>query len=236
MRYFATPSTPKVRDAMTAGLIDCIQTPGQGNRPVEGATWCADNGCFGKGYPGDAEWFAWLKERAHRAASCAFAAAPDVVGDAAATLARSAPWLPRIRALGYPAALVAQNGLEDLAVPWDAFDALFIGGSLECLPCRFVWPADRRPARGQRCPACGLVLREWKLGCAARELVAEAKRRGKWVHMGRVNSNKRWLYADAIGCDSVDGTYLTRGPDANLPKLLAWTRNNQQAPLFGGVA
>ena len=42
------------------------------------------------------------------------------VGDAAATLTRSAPMLPRIRALGYPAALVAQDGLEHLAVPWDA--------------------------------------------------------------------------------------------------------------------
>ena len=25
-----------------------------------------------------------------------------------------------------------------------------------------------------------------------------------------------------IGCDSVDGTYLTFGPDVNLPRLLDW--------------
>jgi hypothetical protein len=65
---------------------------------------------------------------------------------------------------------------------------------------------------------------EWKLGPVASDLAAQAKRRGKWVHMGRVNSEKRLRYADAIGCDSADGTYLTFGPDVNLPKTLAWLR------------
>lgn len=110
------------------------------------------------------------------------------------TLARSAPHLPAIRTLGYPAALVAQDGLEHLDVPWDDFDALFIGGSTE-----------------------------WKLGKAAARLVAEAKRRGKHVHMGRVNSRRRWSYAEHIGCDSVDGTFLAFGPDANLRRLQVWT-------------
>jgi hypothetical protein len=195
VRYFANPSTPRVRDAMATGLIDCIETPKQGNRPVDGATWCADNGCFGKGYPGDDEWYAWLESNADRASACLFAVAPDVVGDAAATLDRSAPWLARIRALGYPAALVAQNGLEDLEVPWDDFDVLFIGGDTE-----------------------------WKLGRHARALTTEAKSRGKWVHMGRVNSEKRLRYADAIGCDSADGTHVAFGPDQNLPNVLAWLR------------
>ena len=51
---------------------------------------------------------------------------------------------------------------------------------------------------------------------------AEAKRRGKQVHMGRVNSARRYRYAEAIGCDSADGTYIAFGPDVNLPKVLAW--------------
>jgi hypothetical protein len=121
--------------------------------------------------------------------------APDVVPDAAATLERSLPWLPRIRALGMPAALVAQNGQESLPVPWSEFDCLFIGGDTA-----------------------------WKLGAAARELAGEAKARGKWVHMGRVNSERRIRYAAAIGCDSVDGTYLRFGPDRLLPDVLAWLR------------
>jgi hypothetical protein len=195
VRYFANPSTRKVRDAMTAGLIGCIATPKSGNdRVPEGAVWCADNGCFGKGYPGDDGWWRWLSE--HRSPeTCAFAVAPDVLADAAATLARSAPWLPMIRAIGIPAALVAQDGLEALTVPWDDFDVLFIGGSTG-----------------------------WKLGPHVPPLIAEAKRRGKPVHMGRVNSWRRMDYAAYLGCDSVDGTYLAFGPDVNLPDVLAWVR------------
>lgn len=204
MLYFANPCGPKVRDAMSDGLIGLIDTPTQKKqRPPVGVAWCADNGCFGKGYVGDEKWWAWLEAHATESATCAFATAPDVVGDAGATLARSLPWLPKIRALGYPAAFVAQDGLEDLSVPWDEFDVLFIGGSTE-----------------------------WKLGRHARALIREAKARGKWVHMGRVNSAQRYRYAEHIGCDSVDGTYLTFGPDVNLPTLLSWDRPS----LFGGAA
>jgi hypothetical protein len=205
VRYYANPSTPRVRDAMTAGLIDCIVTPAQGNLIPDGATICADNGCFGKGYPGDQAWLAWLDTLA--ADRVTFAVAPDVVGDAAATLTRSAPFLPAIRGKGLPAAFVAQDGLEDLPVPWDDFDALFIGGTTT-----------------------------WKLGPTARALVGEAKARGKWVHMGRVNSERRYTYAAWIGCDSADGTFLTFGPDVNLPRLRAWLRTLDQLPLFGGAA
>ena len=205
MRYYANPSTPRVRDAMRRGLIDCIETPKQGNRPVEGATWCADNGCFGKGYPGDEKWYEWLAANADRADSCAFAVAPDVVGDAWRTLIRSRPWFAKIRALGYPAALVAQDGLEIHGpIPWHDFDVLFIGGTTE-----------------------------WKLGPHARALVAEAKQRGKSIHMGRVNSLARLRYAAAIGCDSADGTYVAFGPDVNLPHILGWLRDvNDQGVLI----
>lgn len=191
---------------MQAGVIGYIDTPAQGNKRPEGVEFCMDNGCFSDKWD-ELKWWSFLKANAYAAADCLFAVAPDVVGDAAATLERSLPWLPKIRALGYPAAFVAQNGQEGLPVPWDQLDALFIGGDTE-----------------------------WKLGPHARALVAEAKARGKWVHMGRVNSEKRFEYARAIGCDSADGTYLTFGPDVNLPKLLAWTRNNEQDALFGGAA
>lgn len=187
---------------MEAGTLGFIATPAQGNRRPPGVAWCADNGCFSNRWD-EGRWWSFLVAHAEAASDCLFAVAPDVVGDAKATLAKSEPWLPKIRALGYPAALVAQDGLEDLLVPWASFDCLFIGGTTE-----------------------------WKLGPEARALTAEAKARGKWVHMGRVNSERRWLYAEAIGCDSVDGTFLTFGPDVNLPRLLAWTRSSTQAALF----
>lgn len=201
MLYLANASSPKVRDAMRTGDIGMLSTPNEGRTPDEGVTWAADNGCFSKNYVGDHLWLSWLQRHAGRAGSCLFATAPDLVGDAAGTLARSAPFLPLIRDLGYPAALVAQDGLEHLTVPWDDFDVLFIGGSTE-----------------------------WKLSKAAADLVGEAKRRGKWVHMGRVNSHRRWSYAEHIGCDSVDGTFLAFGPDINLSRLRNWI---EQPSLFG---
>lgn len=204
MIYLANPtSSPHVHAAMRDGLLGYIDTPAQGNKRPDGVTWCADNGCFSDRWD-EAKWWRFLVANAHRADTCLFAVAPDVVADAAATIERSAPWLPKIRELGYPAAFVAQDGQESLSVPWDDFDALFIGGSTE-----------------------------WKLGPHARTLVTEAKRRGKHVHMGRVNSARRWRYAEAIGCDSVDGTFLTFGPDVNLPRLISWA---DDLPLFGGAA
>lgn len=195
MRYFATASTERVRDAMRAGLLGQIITPASGNKLLPGVEWCADNAVYTNRYPGDEKYLAWLADRTWAAALCAFAVAPDVVGDAAATLARSAPMLPRIRALGLPVALAAQNGLETLHVPWNEFDVLFIGGDTT-----------------------------WKLGTQARSLATDARQRGKGVHMGRVNSHRRLQHAATIGCDSADGTYLAFGPDQNLPRLLYWLR------------
>ncbi len=188
---------------MATGLLGQIVTPAAGNRVGVG-DWIADNAVFAGKYPGDNAYLAWLARRLPHADRCRFAVAPDVVGDAAATLALSLPMLPRIRALGYRVALVAQDGLEHLQVPWDAFDCLFIGGSTE-----------------------------WKLGAAARQLTAQAKARSKWVHMGRVNSRVRLQYAAAIGCDSADGTFLAFGPDGNLPTLRSWLREiGTQPSLF----
>ena len=196
MRYYATASGPRVRDAMAAGLLGMIATPAAGNTVPTGVDWCADNSCFTPGrYPGDTAYLRWLSQRADRAGRCGFATAPDIPFNAAATLDRASPMLERIRAAGYPAALVAQDGLEDLPISWSSFDALFLGGTTQ-----------------------------WKLGPAVARLAQQARQRGLWVHMGRVNSLRRLRYARSIGCHSVDGTYLAYGPDRNLPTLLGWLR------------
>lgn len=185
------------------GRIGVLMQPNMGNKAAtveEYPAWAADNGCFSKSADFDlGKFLAWLVARQQYAASCLFAVAPDVVGDAKATIERSKNILPVLRALGYKAAFVAQDGLESLPIPWDTFDVLFIGGSTE-----------------------------WKLGAAAREIVREAKARGKWVHMGRVNSEKRFRYALSIGCDSADGTFLAFGPDTNMPRLEQWLGGTTQ--------
>jgi hypothetical protein len=186
-----------VRSAMSAGLLDCMTTPAQGNRIPDRANFACDNGKFGKGWPGADAWFAWLRRTIHRYGTgrCLWAVAPDVPGDAARTLDESQPWLAEIRSLGVPAAFAAQDGAEvdDRLLPWGEFDVLFLGGSTE-----------------------------FKLGSAAARLAAEAIDRGLTVHMGRVNSRRRLAVAQELGCRSVDGTHLTFGPARNLRPLLRW--------------
>lgn len=94
-----------------------------------------------------------------------------------------------------PAAYVLQDGQPGDCVPWDECASVFIGGSTD-----------------------------YKLSPAARCLVAMAQDRGKWVHMGRVNSLGRLRIAARWGCDSADGNYIAFGPDVNVPKLLRWLR------------
>lgn len=191
--YFANPcSSAGVAEAMGAGELGFIDTPRQRNRRPAGLTWCADNGAFGKEYD-EGKWWAFLVKHAADAERAVFATAPDVVGDAAATLAKSAPFFEPMRRLGYRVALVAQDGQESLPVPWAEIDALFIGGSTE-----------------------------WKTSEHAARLMAEAKARGKWVHVGRVNSYKRLRWAAEHGADSVDGTFLRFAPTENLDRLRAW--------------
>lgn len=192
---------------MNDGRLGMIATPRQ-RRPVpEHAIWIADNGCYGTGFPGEDNWVAWLAHFTDEQRSrCLFATAPDVVGDAVATLERSCPWFSPMRRLGYAAALVAQDGLEELSVPWGEFDVLFIGGSTT-----------------------------WKLGGAARELAREAQSRNVPVHCGRVNSLRRMRYAaDVLGAVSCDGTLITFGPDLNLRRILRYRHEMlSQRPLWG---
>ena len=181
-----------------------MRTPNMGNKVPSDQTWFGDNGCFSsKGERAfDLEaCLNWLRKQ--NPSTCLGATAPDKVGDAKETLRRSLPVLSQIRALGYKASFVAQDGIEspELVTPWDEFDVLFIGGSTD-----------------------------WKLSEHVVKLVAEAKARDKWVHMGRVNSFKRYLFAALIGCDSVDGTFLAFGPNVNLPRLEKWIAKLKAIP------
>jgi hypothetical protein len=169
-----------------------------------GLRWAADNGAFA-GF--DAEAFRRLLRQRQADAGCLWVACPDVVGDARATLARFAEWKDEIAGMGYPVALVGQDGVEDCEIPWYACAAWFVGGSTG-----------------------------WKLSRAAADLVGEARRRGKWCHMGRVNSLRRIRYAWEIGCDSVDGSSMSRFGDTHVPKFLRWVKSLERQPLlFGGT-
>ncbi len=175
-----------------------LQTPGAAYRLDGVAVWAMDNGCFTGKYPGDDAYLALLDKYAAHRDRCLFVAVPDVVGDAAATLEQFAPMAARISADGWPVALVAQDGMTADDLP-DGLPWLFIGGSTE-----------------------------WKLGHDAAVLIAEAKARGVRVHVGRVNSARRYNLFAGLGCDTADGTYIAFAPDQNIPDVRAWMAAPQQ--------
>jgi len=135
-------------------------------------------------------WSSWLETR-DQPQTALFAVVPDVVCDPIGTLKRWQEHYEFVAGLGYRPAFVLQDGATNATIPWDELGCLFIGGSTK-----------------------------YKLSEDARQFISEAKHLGKWVHMGRVNSQKRIELAVGWGCDSADGTYIAFGPDINTPRLV----------------
>ena len=122
---------------------------------------------------------------------CLFVVCPDIVGDAGLTSLLFEEYAPLLWRHGLPPAYVLQEpGVEydRWWIPWGSIGALFIGGATT----------------------------EFKLGPEVEAIVAEARQRDIWVHMGRVNSLRRLAYAASIGCDSIDGTQWVRFRDTYL--------------------
>lgn len=196
---YLTPPTSSSWELIKAGQLGVLFTP-QSYRPgqwdlEEVQAWAADNGCFSQGDSFELDaYLEWLDSFSPAVKSRAlFATAPDVVGDWEGTLARSSGALRAIRLRGFPAALVAQDGLEEHLdqVPWEELDWIFIGGSTE-----------------------------WKLGPGAQAVMAAATKHRKRIHVGRVNSTKRALLMGEFA-HTWDGTLLTFGPEKNLPRTRA---------------
>jgi hypothetical protein len=172
--------------------IGCIQGPRVGVQlgVNEGRAWAGDNDVYSGNYD-EAKFLEFLERMTPHAERCLFIAAPDVMSDAPATLARFPHWQEVIGLFGFKAALVLQDGMEALTLP--DCEAVFVGGSTE-----------------------------WKLSDAATTLMRQARERGAWVHVGRVNSLKRCLWAHHYGADSVDGTHTTYYGDFGLKNIEWW--------------
>jgi hypothetical protein len=146
-----------------------------------------DNGAFTRF---DAQAFRNLLIRETPASQqCLFVCCPDVVGNARRTLEiyeRKYKYIP----VSWQSALVAQDGLEDLEVPWHDLDCLFIGG--------------RDP---------------WKDSQCAQDLVKAAVVLGKHVHIGRVNTPERYELFANLGAHTCDGSGIARYPAVKLPSM-----------------
>ena len=136
-----------------------------------------DNGCFKRF--NESAFAALLIRETERQHLCRFVCCPDVVGSAIRTMEIFERWKGRLAS--WPVALVAQDGLETITIPWEEISAIFIGGSTE-----------------------------WKDGPQAAAIVRAGKILGKWVHVGRVNTPGRFEKFEELGADSMDGSGLAR--------------------------
>lgn len=218
MILLVSGATRYPRDARIGHLI----VPRQWNDPASldlSAPYAFDNGAF-SGFDEGAfvrmlERYSGLGGRTEgngcdgsTSAGCLFAAAPDVVGDAASTRSRWPFWSRLIHGLGLPPAFVAQDGLGQCDTPWDELACLFIGGSTK-----------------------------FKESLQVRDLVLAARHRDVWVHWGRVNSKRRLeLIMKAMGDYpkwSFDGTGFSMFPNTNIPKVGQWTEEIKAQPELG---
>lgn len=200
MLLLARPSTATVRMAGHHGL-GLLATPRGLLRDCDrGLPWAADNDAFvsfdGRRFSRMLDWATtWPL-------SPLWVACPDMVGDARGTLDLWRTWQPEVKARGFRAALVAQDGMKIELVPWDEADAIFLGGT-----------------------------GEWKFSTEARQIVALARSRGKWVHAGRVQTRRKIRQAAWMGVDSIDGTCTAKLPDFWVPKILDWIADSERMVL-----
>jgi len=148
--------------------------------------YAIDNGCYASKVPFNLEKYLSFVSKLMTAANRPplFTAAPDIVGDHLGTWRLTEPVLPRLRSIGARPALVCQDGLTAEAVPWDAIDALFIGGTTR-----------------------------WKMGHEVVKICQEAKLRRTWIHVGRVNNSERIRHChELLRADSIDGNAAAMNP------------------------
>jgi hypothetical protein len=127
---------------------------------------------------------AYLKKVEPYKEQCLFVVMPDAMCDPDATMALWRQWYPAYS--GWPLAFVAQDGQENRPYPPDAqWTTLFIGGSTD-----------------------------WKLSTGAITCIQYAQALGKRVHVGRVNSYKRYTHfaalpgADQFTCDGTKQRFI----------------------------
>ncbi|WP_088255927.1 hypothetical protein [Fimbriiglobus ruber] len=197
MRLFVSGATATLRRHPGSPYLGALVVPAAGNRldPVLAAG--LPRAADNAAFTGfDPAAFCAMLGRIAGKPGCQFVACPDTVGDAHQTTHLFRTWYPVLTALGLPVALVLQDGQDRVGVPWELVDAVFVGGRTE-----------------------------FKLGPVAAGLVREAKGRGKWAHMGRCNTRRRFRHAHQLGCDSVDGSGFSRWPDQRIPMVLRWLRD-----------
>ena len=178
MGYASRTGTRRNLDALRRAGWRLLLSP-TGVHSHEGFRYCLDNGAwtaYQQGTPWNFGAFVRLVTRFGYGAD--FVVVPDVVADAAATIRRTAVWLPILDGIGRRRLVAVQDGMTDADVKaWLSDDVgIFLGGSTE-----WKWS----------------TVYQWG------EL---AHRVGCYFHVGRVNSRRLVLRCSRAGADSFDGT------------------------------
>ena len=175
-----------------------LRTPGGKQAFCEGV-FAIDNGGFTR--PMIPEFCLLIERSRDEIEKCLFIAVPDVIGDARRTLEVFVRLQQNYG--GWPIALVAQDGIENLDVPWELCDAVFIGGT-----------------------------DAWKDTNAAAAVARAAKCLGKHVHVGRVNEVKRYMHFAKLGADTCDGSGVSRFPREKLAIIANRLHLREDTPLL----
>lgn len=208
MIYYANPVSAGpdgwlVRDLMADQLIGCITQPDQGN-VLFPEDWrvVADNGCYSAKWD-DRRWWAWLTELPR---SIEWAVCPDVFD---------------------PDGGPCHDATLERWRHWSP--RMKVAGFTPAFVCQVGATPTNLPTDADVLFLGGTT--EWKLGRYA-EAICQANTGRRWLHMGRVNSRRRWDIARSFGCDSADGTLLTFGPDKNVRHLLSWLVATETTPML----
>jgi len=151
-----------------------LRTPLTKYARAPGIAYALDNGCFERFER--TVWERLLDEAEHDRPI--FVTLPDIVGDAARTIELFDHF--KMRTNGLPRALVLQDGIERVRIPWDDLHAVFVGGT-----------------------------DQFKYSREAINAAKTARMLGLWIHVGRVNTAARvrnWIGL----ADSIDGSGISR--------------------------
>lgn len=190
--YATTTGTRRNIEAMRAHGFGLLLTP---DAPWlhNGFTIALDNGAFGAWQRGT-RWQPepWLDLLDKHGEQARWAVLPDIVHGGRESLAQSLEWLQRVRNRTALWLIAVQDGMtsKDVSPHVNQTVGLFVGGSSE-------WKEQTLPTWGKL-----------------------AKRRGCYLHVGRVNTARRIRLCAMAGADSFDGTSATRF-SKNTPRIAA---------------
>ena len=137
-------------------------------------TYAVDNGAFTEFHKD--RWLRLIEQAKQNKDKLLFVTMPDIVGSAR----RTSELFDLFKIADIPKALVLQDGIENVDIPWNELEAVFIGGT------------DR-----------------FKESRSALDCCRTAKMLDKWVHVGRVNTIRRLDKFIGIA-DSIDGSGISR--------------------------